>query len=110
MSEYAERTTAGATQSGSDPAASLRDVLTFPYRSYLYSYPHKTAYRELNPPIPLQSLWEKEDTETYFLYMHIPFCAARCGFAICSHCRTSGRTAMNSMWTHLNVKQSSGRQ
>ena len=80
MSEYAERTTAGATQSGSDPAASLRDVLTFPYRSYLYSYPHKTAYRELNPPIPLQSLWDKEDTETYFLYMHIPFCAARCGF------------------------------
>jgi oxygen-independent coproporphyrinogen-3 oxidase len=80
MSEYAERTTASAPQSGSDSTATLREVLKFPYRSYLYSYPHKTAYRELNPPIPLQSLWEKEDTETYFLYMHIPFCAARCGF------------------------------
>lgn len=81
MSEYAEHvTTAGLPQSGSEPTARLRDVLTFPYRSYLYSYPHKTAYRELNPPIELRSLWEKEDTDTYFLYMHIPFCAARCGF------------------------------
>lgn len=80
MSDYSERMATRAAQSGTDPASSLRDVLTFPYRSYLYSYPHKTAYRELQPPIPLQSLWEKEDTETYFLYMHIPFCAARCGF------------------------------
>ncbi len=80
MSEYTEQMPTGSAQSGSDPTASLREVLKFPYRSYLYSYPHKTAYRELNPPVPLQSLWEKEDTDTYFLYMHIPFCAARCGF------------------------------
>lgn len=51
-----------------------------PYRSYLYSYPHKTAYRELNPPYPLQQLWEQEQLDSYFLYMHIPFCGARCGF------------------------------
>lgn len=51
-----------------------------PYRSYLYSYPHKTAYREFPAPLPLQSLWRDEPAETYFLYMHIPFCAARCGF------------------------------
>lgn len=65
---------------GSGPHIGLREALALPYRSYLYSYPHKTAYRELDPPIPLGPLWEREETETYFLYMHIPFCAARCGF------------------------------
>jgi len=51
-----------------------------PYRSYLYSYPHKTAYRELERKIPLSELWQQEAAETFFLYMHIPFCGARCGF------------------------------
>lgn len=51
-----------------------------PYRSYLYSYPHKTAYRELQPRVPLSELWRGEQAETFFLYMHIPFCGARCGF------------------------------
>lgn len=81
MEKHIQHTTTGhSTQSGSDKATGLSEVLVFPYRSYLYSYPHKTAYRELNPPLPLESLWEKENTDTYFLYMHIPFCAARCGF------------------------------
>ncbi|PQP80833.1 coproporphyrinogen III oxidase [Paenibacillus sp. PCH8] len=69
-----------STPSGSNITTGLSEVLAFPYRSYLYSYPHKTAYRELDPPLPLKSLWERENTDTYFLYMHIPFCAARCGF------------------------------
>ncbi|MCM3175190.1 MULTISPECIES: STM4012 family radical SAM protein [unclassified Paenibacillus] len=74
-------TTGHSVKSGSsNTATSLREVLTSPYRSYLYSYPHKTAYRELDPPMPLAPLWERENTDTYFLYMHIPFCAARCGF------------------------------
>lgn len=97
MSDYSERMATRAAQSGTDPASSLRDVLTFPYRSYLYSYPHKTAYRELQPPIPLQSLWEKEDTETYFCTCIFPFAPLAAGSAIYSLCRTSGRTAMNNM-------------
>lgn len=51
-----------------------------PYRSYLYSYPHKTAYRDLQPAQSLKELWERDQTDYYFLYMHIPFCGARCGF------------------------------
>ncbi|GGD66404.1 coproporphyrinogen III oxidase [Paenibacillus nasutitermitis] len=51
-----------------------------PYRSYLYSYPHKTAYSELDQPVLLSELWRDEPAETFFLYMHIPFCGARCGF------------------------------
>ncbi|WP_270170772.1 STM4012 family radical SAM protein [Paenibacillus sp. SYP-B4298] len=58
----------------------LQELKSSPYRSYLYSYPHKTAYQVLEPPIPLSELWREEQAETYFLYMHIPFCAARCGF------------------------------
>jgi oxygen-independent coproporphyrinogen-3 oxidase len=51
-----------------------------PYLGYAYSYPHKLAYRELMPPIPLQTLWSQEDREALFLYVHIPFCEMRCGF------------------------------
>ncbi|ULL16871.1 coproporphyrinogen III oxidase family protein [Paenibacillus sp. H1-7] len=55
-------------------------ITTEPYRSYLYSYPHKTSYRELETKLALSELWGKELAETFFLYMHIPFCGARCGF------------------------------
>lgn len=81
MDHPSEFTTTGhSAASGSNTTTGLREVLTLPYRSYLYSYPHKTAYRELDPPLSLGPLWERENTDTYFLYMHIPFCAARCGF------------------------------
>ncbi|MFC0330623.1 STM4012 family radical SAM protein [Paenibacillus sepulcri] len=56
------------------------ELTASPYRSYLYSYPHKTAYSELERPIPLSGMWKDEPAETFFLYMHIPFCGARCGF------------------------------
>ncbi|MEK3722411.1 STM4012 family radical SAM protein [Paenibacillus sp. FSL H8-0034] len=57
-----------------------KQLMADPYLSYLYAYPHKTAYRELDPPLSLPGLWEKEQGESFFLYMHIPFCAMRCGF------------------------------
>ncbi len=38
-------------------------ITAYPYRSYLYSYPHKTAYQDLQPPIPLKSLWLSEPAE-----------------------------------------------
>jgi oxygen-independent coproporphyrinogen-3 oxidase len=51
-----------------------------PYQSYVYAYPHKTAYRRLDPPICLRDVWAVEDRESLFLYMHVPFCEYRCGF------------------------------
>ena len=51
-----------------------------PYQGYAYGYPHKTAYRPLNPPVPLRQHWEKEDTSSLFFYLHLPFCEMRCGF------------------------------
>src|SRR6476659_2874063 len=51
-----------------------------PYLGYSYAYPHKTAYRPLDPPVPLRDLWAGEDREALFLYAHVPFCEMRCGF------------------------------
>lgn len=51
-----------------------------PYQSYVYAYPHKTAYRTFEPPLTLRDLWANEDKSALFLYLHIPFCEMRCGF------------------------------
>lgn len=50
-----------------------------PYVGYCYSYPHKTAYRTLEPT-RLNDIWKVEDKSSLFLYVHIPFCEMRCGF------------------------------
>ncbi|MEV5572877.1 STM4012 family radical SAM protein [Spirillospora sp. NPDC052269] len=54
--------------------------MTSPYQGYVYAYPHKTAYRPLDPAPSLRSVWEEEDKSALFLYLHIPFCEMRCGF------------------------------
>jgi oxygen-independent coproporphyrinogen-3 oxidase len=51
-----------------------------PYVSYLYSYPHKTAYRPLAPVMDLAELWRPHARDALFLYLHIPYCEMRCGF------------------------------
>ncbi len=59
---------------------SIADVLEATrYQSYIYAYPHKTAYRPL-PPRPLRDVWANERRGSLFLYVHIPFCEQRCGF------------------------------
>lgn len=50
------------------------------FQGYAYSYPHKTAYRHLNPPLSLEEVWRAEDRSALFLYAHVPFCGMRCGF------------------------------
>lgn len=51
-----------------------------PYESYVYAYPHKTAYRPLSPRPALRTLWADEPKDALSLYLHIPFCEVRCGF------------------------------
>jgi oxygen-independent coproporphyrinogen III oxidase len=50
------------------------------YASYVYAYPHKTAYRRIEPALPLGPLWARERRDSLFLYLHVPFCEHRCGF------------------------------
>lgn len=59
----------------------IADVLAGdPFRHYVYSYPHKTAYRALQPAVSLSDAWADEDRSALFLYLHVPFCEQRCGF------------------------------
>ena len=51
-----------------------------PYRSYVYAYPHKTAYRPFEERPRLADLWRDEEIGALSLYAHIPFCEMRCGF------------------------------
>ncbi|MEU9127127.1 STM4012 family radical SAM protein [Kitasatospora sp. NPDC048540] len=51
-----------------------------PYQSYVYAYPHKTAYRALPERPELGALWAGEPQHALSLYLHIPFCEVRCGF------------------------------
>jgi oxygen-independent coproporphyrinogen-3 oxidase len=50
------------------------------FQGYAYAYPHKMAYRPFEPALPLQPLWERENRDALFLYLHVPFCKVRCGF------------------------------
>ena len=49
-----------------------------PYKSYIYSYPHKKSYREFEKPVNLKKLWD--GTNKVSLYIHIPFCSNKCGY------------------------------
>lgn len=51
-----------------------------PLVSYAYSYPHKSSYRRLDPPVPIAEAWRTEELTRAALYVHIPFCEMRCGF------------------------------
>jgi oxygen-independent coproporphyrinogen-3 oxidase len=51
------------------------------FQSYVYAYPHKTAYRRIEPALPLGPLWANEPRrDSLFVYLHVPFCEQRCGF------------------------------
>lgn len=58
----------------------VQQLLKAPYDGYVYAYPHKTAYRTIEPAVSLAEAWRKEDKSALFLYVHVPFCEMRCGF------------------------------
>lgn len=51
-----------------------------PYRAYVYGYPHKTAYRPLRGGRSIAGLFQGEPQDALFLYLHVPYCEARCGY------------------------------
>ena len=48
--------------------------------TYAYSYPHKSSYGPLSPPVPISQAWGDQDLSRLSLYVHVPFCEMRCGF------------------------------
>lgn len=56
------------------------DIVIEPYKSYIYSYPHKKAYEEFDEEINLEVLWKKSNKKDITLYIHIPFCMSKCGY------------------------------
>ncbi|MDX3855090.1 STM4012 family radical SAM protein [Streptomyces sp. AK02-01A] len=68
-------TTNTTNTAGAHSADALR-----PYESYVYAYPHKTAYRPLKDRPALRDAWAGEPTDALSLYLHLPFCEVRCGF------------------------------
>lgn len=50
-----------------------------PYEQYMYSYPHKTAYRHLDG-ISLEAYASCLAGPGHGLYLHLPFCRTKCGY------------------------------
>ena len=50
------------------------------YVDYMYSYPHKTAYRSFPSPVSLAPYLNQVEGQKASLYFHIPFCSHKCGY------------------------------
>ena len=50
-----------------------------PYIQYMYSYPHKTAYRALEN-VDVRAFFNQLIGEKNSLYFHVPFCQYKCGY------------------------------
>ena len=58
---------------------SMGDLIRNPYVQYMYSYPHKTAYRSLSG-VSFKEYASCLAGSGHGLYLHIPFCEAKCGY------------------------------
>ena len=75
-----------------------------PFQGYAYAYPHKTAFRPLQPRVPLDALWARENRQRLYLYLHVPFCEMRCGF--CNLFTTANPEAnLVSRWLETMLRQ-----
>src|SRR5262247_4216345 len=74
------------------------------YQGYAYAYPHKTAYVPLTPPRALADIWAREPKRALELYVHVPFCAMRCGFCNLFTTVNADGDAVSRMLVQLEVE------
>ena len=77
-----------------------------PYIQYMYSYPHKTAYRPLEG-IRLENYLPALAGGGHSLYIHIPFCQSKCGY--CNLFSVTGQDTV-SMDRYLDTLERQGKQ
>lgn len=77
-----------------------------PYIQYMYSYPHKTAYRPLEG-IRLENYLPALTGGGHSLYIHIPFCQSKCGY--CNLFSVTGQDTV-SMDRYLDTLERQGKQ
>ncbi len=65
-----------------------------PYLQYMYSYPHKTAYRPLEG-VFLEDYASCLAGKGHGLYLHIPFCQTKCGYCNLFSVTGQGQEAMD---------------
>ena len=65
-----------------------------PYIQYMYSYPHKTAYGALSG-VSLSDYAKYLSGSGHGLYLHIPFCQAKCGYCNLFSVTGQGSTAVD---------------
>lgn len=66
-----------------------------PYIQYMYSYPHKTAYRPLSG-VNLKDYGERIKGPGRGLYLHVPFCRSKCGYCNLFSVTGAGEEGMDS--------------
>lgn len=76
------------------------------YRQYMYSYPHKTAYRELEN-VSFSEVKPRIYEHDTHLYVHMPFCQSRCGFCNLFTCTGADNTFIDS---YIDAIITQGRQ
>ena len=76
------------------------------YEQYMYSYPHKTAYRPLEG-VSLDAYAGFLAGRQCSLYLHIPFCQAKCGY--CNLFSVAGQPA-SSVDAYLDAVERQSRQ
>lgn len=72
-----------------------------PYRQYMYSYPHKTAYGTLRD-IRLEDYVGRLQGGDNSLYFHIPFCQYKCGY--CNLFSVTGQPEQL-MWDYVDAME-----
>lgn len=77
-----------------------------PYVQYMYSYPHKTAYRPLEG-ISLRDYAGQLAGKGNGLYVHVPFCQGKCGY--CNLFSVTGQDT-GAMGQYLDAVERQGRQ
>lgn len=79
----------------------------YPYTQYMYSYPHKTAYRTLEGIYLDDYIHYLRETKENDLYFHIPFCKSKCGY--CNLFSLSGQKE-DLMKTYLEAMERQARE